>query len=32
MTNINKRFLNNRVALNVLANSVENAVEVFEVS
>ncbi|KON69048.1 2-dehydro-3-deoxyphosphooctonate aldolase [Peribacillus butanolivorans] len=30
MTNINKRFLNNRVALNVLANSVENAVEVFE--
>ncbi|MGG4267736.1 2-dehydro-3-deoxy-phosphogluconate aldolase [Peribacillus simplex] len=30
MTNINKRFLNDRVALNVLANSVENAVEVFE--
>ncbi|WP_057914813.1 2-dehydro-3-deoxy-phosphogluconate aldolase [Peribacillus muralis] len=29
MTNINKRFLNDRVALNVLANSVENAVEVF---
>ncbi|MGE7760458.1 2-dehydro-3-deoxy-phosphogluconate aldolase [Peribacillus sp. NPDC097895] len=30
MTNINKRFLNDRVALNVLANSVENAVEVFK--
>ncbi|MGE6377113.1 2-dehydro-3-deoxy-phosphogluconate aldolase [Peribacillus muralis] len=30
MTNINKRFLNDRVALNVLANSVENAVEVFD--
>lgn len=30
MTNINKRLLNDRVALNVLANSVENAVEVFE--
>ncbi|ODG93903.1 2-dehydro-3-deoxyphosphooctonate aldolase [Gottfriedia luciferensis] len=30
MTNIEKRFYNNRVALNVLANSIENAVEVFE--
>ena len=30
MTNINKRLLSDRVALNVLANSVENAVEVFE--
>ncbi|PJN88777.1 2-dehydro-3-deoxy-phosphogluconate aldolase [Bacillus sp. mrc49] len=29
MTNINARFLNDRVALNVLADSVENAVEVF---
>ncbi|WP_340373516.1 KDGP aldolase family protein [Peribacillus sp. FSL E2-0218] len=29
MTNINERFLNDRVALNVLADSVENAVEVF---
>jgi uncharacterized protein (TIGR03581 family) len=30
MLSINKRFYENRVALNVLANSVENAVEVFE--
>ncbi|MBT2729808.1 KDGP aldolase family protein [Bacillus sp. ISL-75] len=30
MTNIEKRFYHNRVALNVLANSIENAVEVFE--
>ncbi|MDN3017239.1 KDGP aldolase family protein [Paenibacillus sp. BSR1-1] len=30
MTNIEKRFYQNRVALNVLANSIENAVEVFE--
>ncbi|MFJ5623178.1 KDGP aldolase family protein [Peribacillus loiseleuriae] len=30
MTNINKRFYRNRVALNVLANSIENATEIFE--
>jgi uncharacterized protein (TIGR03581 family) len=30
MTNITKRFYKDRVALNVLANSVENAKEVFE--
>jgi uncharacterized protein (TIGR03581 family) len=30
MTNIEKRFYQNRVALNVLASSIENAVEVFE--
>ncbi len=30
MSNISKRFYKNRVALNVLANSVENAKEVFE--
>jgi uncharacterized protein (TIGR03581 family) len=30
MTNITKRFYKNRAALNVLANSVENAKEVFE--
>lgn len=30
MSNISNRFYRNRVALNVLANSVENAKEVFE--
>ena len=30
MSNISKRFYKNRVALNVLANSIENAKEVFE--
>ncbi|QMV42494.1 2-dehydro-3-deoxy-phosphogluconate aldolase [Cohnella cholangitidis] len=30
MTDLNKRFYKNRVALNVLANSIENAKEVFE--
>ncbi|WP_028389738.1 2-dehydro-3-deoxy-phosphogluconate aldolase [Bacillus cihuensis] len=30
MSNMNKRFYQNRIALNVLANHIDNAVEVFE--